>query len=114
MIKARVHYHGYTDEIELAVMHVGPDGRRYHLPKVGWKEHQPGQAIEPLIAADAIGPDGSEVLQAIMNALWEHGLRPTGFGDIKNETAAIRGHLDDMRALAFGALKMSAPQQTRK
>lgn len=40
-------------------------------------------------------------MQAIMNEAWEHGMRPTGFKDVQNETVAIRYHLEDMRKLAF-------------
>jgi hypothetical protein len=36
-----------------------------------------------------------------MDRAWEAGFRPAGFSDVKNETAAIKGHLEDMRAIAF-------------
>lgn len=55
-------------------------------------------------------PEGHAVAQAILDAAWEQGLRPTGFADVKNETAAIKGHLADMRALAFGSLKIEGPK----
>lgn len=45
--------------------------------------------------------NADELLQKIMDAAWEAGFRPRGFADVKNETAALRGHLADMRAIAF-------------
>jgi hypothetical protein len=42
-----------------------------------------------------------QLIQSILDEAWECGFRPAGFKDVKNETAAIRGHLEDMRALAF-------------
>jgi hypothetical protein len=41
-----------------------------------------------------------------MDRAWDAGFRPRGFSDIQNETAAIRGHLDDMRTIAFHQLKI--------
>ena len=40
-------------------------------------------------------------MQAVMDAAWEDGMRPTGFADVKNEIAAVRYHLEDMRKLAL-------------
>lgn len=48
----------------------------------------------------ALGDGGKEFLQAAMDEAWEQGLRPAGFQDFKNELAAVRFHLEDMRLLA--------------
>lgn len=42
-----------------------------------------------------------EFCQAIMDEAWNEGMRPTGFTDVKNETTAIKYHLEDMRKLVF-------------
>lgn len=39
-------------------------------------------------------------LQAALEAAWNAGLRPLGFSDVRNELAAVRYHLEDMRKLA--------------
>lgn len=46
-------------------------------------------------------------LQAALDAAWEQGLRPTGHQDHTNEIAAVRDHLNDMRAIA--AAKLDVP-----
>lgn len=40
-------------------------------------------------------------LQAMMDAAWEMGLRPKGMKDQRDELAAVRYHLEDMRRLAL-------------
>jgi hypothetical protein len=51
-------------------------------------------------------PDDGNLLQAVVDAAWEAGVRPTGYSDIKNETAALREHMNDLRTVAFHALKI--------
>lgn len=52
--------------------------------------------------------DVDGLVQSIVDAAWEAGFRPTGFSDVKNETAAIRDHLKDMRTVAFHKLGIKA------
>ncbi len=49
---------------------------------------------------DGVG-DVTQFLQAAMDAGWEMGLRPAAAKDHTNEQAAVRYHLEDMRALAL-------------
>lgn len=46
------------------------------------------------------------LIQKIVDEAWEAGVRPTGYSDVKNETAAIHSHLQDMRAITFHKLGM--------
>jgi hypothetical protein len=66
-----------------------------------WRDGHEGDCFDPQegILAD-------DLIQNIVNAAWERGFRPHGFSDVKNETTAIRSHLDDMRAIAFHKLGM--------
>lgn len=64
-----------------------------------WKDREEYGVVN---YSDGIG--SRDLIQSILNEAWEEGFRPTGFSDIKNETAALRGHLDDLRAVAFHAL----------
>ena len=41
-----------------------------------------------------------------MDKGWEAGFRPRGWADVKNETAALREHLSDLKAIAFHQLKI--------
>lgn len=69
-----------------------------------WEEHCEGDAFNP-------GYDGiakaDDLVQAILDAAWEAGFRPSGFSDIKNETAALREHLSDLRKIAFRQLNIT-------
>lgn len=68
-------------------------------------ETEEGLGADPL---EGIGNAG-EIVQAILDAAWEAGFRPRGFSDVKNETTALRGHLEDMRALAFNSAGVARP-----
>lgn len=65
-----------------------------------WTEYQEGDRFDD---GAGIG-NADELIQSIVNRAWEAGFRPAGFTDVKNETTAIRAHLDDMKAIAFHKL----------
>lgn len=52
--------------------------------------------------------DALPFLRAMLNAAWEHGLRPDGFNDTRESMKATSAHLQDMRAIAFH--KIGAPK----
>lgn len=52
------------------------------------------------------GIRGDDLIQSIMDSAWAEGFRPRGFGDIKNETEALKSHLSDMKTVAFHLLKI--------
>lgn len=63
---------------------------------------QSEQGPPPLLRGDA----AQDVVQAILDAAWSHGMRPTGVVGERGEIARLEGHLADMRAIAFGATKI--------
>ena len=65
-----------------------------------WREYDEGGYFDQ---NEGIGR-ADELIQAIVDKAWEAGFRPSGFGDVKNETAAIREHLADMKSIAFHKL----------
>lgn len=67
-----------------------------------WQEHPEGSMWS---TTEGI-KDSNGLVQSIIDAAWEAGFRPTGFTDVKNETAAIRDHLGDMRRIVFRQLKI--------
>jgi hypothetical protein len=67
-----------------------------------WKETYEGAFIEP---HEGIR-NADQIVQAIMDEAWANGFRPRGFGDVQNETAALREHLKDVRTVAFHILKI--------
>lgn len=50
-----------------------------------------------------------EMLQAVMDGLWEAGMRPTGINDVRESTAALKDHLKDMRAIAAKKIGVALP-----
>jgi hypothetical protein len=91
--------------------------RKYHSRSVCiFMRHENGResVAKPLIFEDCtdkfietptIGEtrrgDGEAFLQACLDHAWEIGLRPSGFNDTTQQVAAIKSHLNDMRALVF-------------
>lgn len=67
-----------------------------------WRQHDEGDLFDP---SEGI-TKADDLIQSLMDRAWDAGFRPRGFSDIQNETAAIRGHLDDMRTIAFHQLKI--------
>ena len=65
-----------------------------------WVTYEEGDQFDP----GAGIRKADELIQGIVNAAWDAGFRPAGFADVKNETAAIRVHLDDVRTIAFHKL----------
>ncbi len=101
--KAYTRYQAFSDELETALILKFYDGRRFYytLNQIEYDLYKV-DAVKPLIDPDQkLFISNSQVLQSIMDTAWENGMRPTGFTDVKNETAAIRYHLEDMRKLIF-------------
>lgn len=65
-----------------------------------WVTREEGDMFD---SRDGIGK-ADELIQGIVNKAWEAGFRPVGFADVKNETAAMQRHLDDVRTIAFHKL----------
>lgn len=63
---------------------------------------------KPTVAATG-GDPGVQFLQAALDHAWEIGLRPRGFLDVPNQVAAMRNHLNDMRALVFKGVGSEVP-----
>lgn len=69
------------------------------------------------VEAGVIGPsvpfmDGDmaeEFLQAVLDAAWAHGLRPTGISGERGEIKRLEEHLGDMRAIAFHKVGAQRP-----
>lgn len=81
---------------DVYLIKVEPDGSEAVVTDFTMKSiprHGIAERIEPI-------KDGDGLLQAIMDAAWEAGMRPRGFKDHTNELTAVRYHLEDMRKLA--------------
>lgn len=69
-------------------------------PGIPYAAEEPPRAFLEGHATPA-GDEVGDFLQAMLDAAWELGLRPAGYADHKNELAAVRDHLKDMRFLAL-------------
>lgn len=71
---------------------------------------KPFEAVE-LKDRDAVpvcGVFSREDLQSMANALWDAGIKPKQGHGSHGEIQAVRGHLDDMRKIAFHKLGIDA------
>ncbi|HEV2746305.1 MAG TPA: hypothetical protein VGW34_03280 [Allosphingosinicella sp.] len=53
-----------------------------------------------------------EAARQLMDELWNAGIRPTEAVDNAGQLAATRGHLADMRAIAFAKLELAPPARS--
>lgn len=100
--RTRVYLHPawVMDDYRLYIVRDVESGKIELATGFSWEARMEGDAFG---AAEGIG-EASELVQKIMDAAWEKGFRPSGFTDIKNETAALRDHLGDLRQIAFHKL----------
>jgi hypothetical protein len=94
------------DGWELIVVNKTPSGGIEHVSGITVRHQSwPGQAEaegQPPIVE-------REFLQAIMDGLWHGGFRPTGITDVRESTAALKDHLNDMRAIVGSKLGVKLP-----
>ncbi len=86
-----------------------PDGVRVTLEPFQFKEAEMGATAAPALVEtreerlDNLG-DVTGFLQAVVNAAWDHGIRPDAMTDRAGELGATKAHLEDMRTLVFERL----------
>jgi len=71
-----------------------------YLVSLQFETHPEGALVEPL-RRQPNQPQLKEIMQALLDAAWENGMRPSGYGDVKESVAAVKAHLSDMRMIAF-------------
>ncbi len=64
-------------------------------------EVEEGSKSEPFVVIHDRPAQDTSMLQAMMDGLWDSGLRPTNHRDHTQELGAVRTHLEDMRQLVF-------------
>lgn len=89
----------------LRIVRTNYDGRSEVMLPPEVQSYESGAFIDakPFLESGYAGQMGDVegFLQAMLNLAWGEGMRPTGFADVKNEIAAVRYHLEDMRKLAL-------------
>jgi hypothetical protein len=102
--KAKMDYWPSTDENILILFPRRYDGQRFNLT-LNIEELAWAQSSKPII--DPFNKEGiqtEKVIQSIIDAAWEFGMRPSGY-KAEGEIAAIKGHLEDMRKIVFLKVK---------
>lgn len=102
--RARIFESYATDSRRLVLIRDAEPGKIELATGFNWEKHDEGA----LFVSSAGIERSDEFVQVILNEAWEHGMRPSGFADAKNETTAIRAHLEDMRQIAFHKLGMKS------
>jgi hypothetical protein len=106
-MKYRVHteYSISTNGQSMAIIQETLGGHRAFLQPLQFKAFAPNIMVpreEAFAITDDFGDENVKpFLQAMMNAAWDLGLRPTQAKDQTGELAALRLHLEDMRTLAL-------------
>lgn len=108
--RAFVQYNVGIDGYTVAVCEENPyENSRSFLTSIEFTKFSKGELVPretvELFGGDFGGERAREFLQAMMNAAWEIGIRPSSAQDQRNELAAVRYHLEDMRKIALGSMK---------
>ena len=99
-VKSRFEYRIDRDEMELYLFYRDIISNKRKYLKFSFHEIEGHSPIDPVMTNDE-NVNTAQIYQEMMNALWNGGMRPAGFKDSQNETAAIKYHLEDMRKLVF-------------
>lgn len=107
-IKSRVQYDGMNDDVTFWLIRADePPGTRQRAV-ITWEDYERGTIVPPTMEGRWADSPNRAVLQAIVDAAYDGGIRPSA--DVKGENAALRGHLSDMRRLVFGTFKIDEPK----
>lgn len=100
-VVARWQYEIGTDDYSLFVIRRPGGPRPAAYLKAEWVEYHPGTfgSVKPMLdGSQYYDMENRALMQKIMDAAWNEGMRPTGFAEIKNQTQAMQNHIDDLRA----------------
>ena len=99
-----------SQDIQMMVMHYAGHRDTYAM-RITFEPHASAAMMLPeQYTRPENGPPLRELVQSIMDEAWDNGFRPSGYGDLKESTQAIRGHLSDMRLIAFHKLGIKGEQ----
>jgi hypothetical protein len=106
--RVRIQEDFVSQDIQLMAMHYA--GRRdSYAMRITFEPIGEHDAMKPEHYQRPLnGPPLRELVQSIMDEAWANGFRPSGYGDVKEATAAVKEHLKDMRAVAFHKLGIAS------
>lgn len=92
----------FSRNLLVMVLRERDDGRRETVLPLTIQVHEPDAFIgdkHTIAAPNSVDVRG--MLQSIVDACWDFGIRPTGAQDSASELKATGRHLEDMRRLVF-------------
>lgn len=94
------------DTTDLLIVEYGstPGERVFYGPMETFKPASRHAEIPPTLRIEDERMDA--LLQAIVDAAWERGLRPREIADQRSQVTAMTDHLNDLRRIAFKTLKI--------
>lgn len=90
----------FRDAIEITVFAERPDGSVDIAQPLTLQNCEPGDRMQPAFYLRM------QEAQELMDELWRCGVRPTEAAGSAGQAAAMQKHLDDMRTVAWHALKL--------
>lgn len=100
--KSRVQFDGMNDDVTFWLIEKNYNGT-HRRAVIEWQEYAPGDLVDPTLAARWAGDTNRDLLQAVVDAAYEAGIRPTA-ADVRGETNALRAHIADLKHVAFSLL----------
>lgn len=95
----------YADSLGFVIWRKDTNGDQFIL-KAEWVDCRPGQIATPTI--DGPISETKAAIQAIVDAAYQHGIKPAAMALELHESKHMAAHLEDMRKLTFHALKVRA------
>lgn len=87
-------YTGHITVFGPAVLHAGGEGKGPWISAACFENGMPGSR---------------NLLQAVMDAAWEEGIRPTGWEGHELQLGALKSHLQDMRQIVAKKIGVELP-----
>jgi len=104
--KLHVDYSGNSQSLEFFYIERDPyGGKQSYAAPIQMVPYDSG-AYHPIKPFFSVKDDDHGMLQVMFDALWRLGIRPTDLGTIDSTLAAKDKHLEDLRKIAFHALKV--------
>lgn len=100
-----------TRKTRLAILSDNLDGSTDLVSPMSFQKVQEGVEIKP--ALEGSTETVLAIIQSIVDAAWEEGIKPRGLEDNRNELTATKAHLEDMK-LAYKVLLLNSEKGSSK
>jgi len=112
-VKAMVERDFYSEDFRLYIKIDRLDGSSFVVTALQVSEYTRYAPTPPFQVPDGAGWSTRDLLQAVLDAAWDVGLRPMASASQTDTLEATRLHLADMRAMAFAHADVKPPEAPR-